>query len=78
MNSLIIDFKKNFVTVKFYKSIYKFFSNHSNEKLISIYKPEASIENIPDLRHFLVDNYSRMHNYLRISLTERCNLRCQV
>ncbi|KAG9042442.1 hypothetical protein FS837_010876 [Tulasnella sp. UAMH 9824] len=24
----------------------------------------------------LVDNFSRMHDYLRISLTERCNLRC--
>src|ERR1700742_1864447 len=25
---------------------------------------------------FLTDNYSRHHNYLRISVTERCNLRC--
>ena len=25
----------------------------------------------------LVDSHSRFHNYLRISLTERCNLRCQ-
>ncbi|KAH9951006.1 molybdenum cofactor biosynthesis prote [Amylocystis lapponica] len=25
---------------------------------------------------FLVDTFSRQHNYLRISLTERCNLRC--
>lgn len=25
----------------------------------------------------LVDNFSRMHDYLRISLTERCNLRCR-
>ncbi|KAM5536040.1 hypothetical protein V8D89_010298 [Ganoderma adspersum] len=25
---------------------------------------------------FLVDAYNRQHNYLRISLTERCNLRC--
>jgi GTP 3',8-cyclase len=25
---------------------------------------------------FLTDNYSREHNYLRISVTERCNLRC--
>ena len=24
----------------------------------------------------LEDNYNRLHNYLRISLTERCNLRC--
>jgi len=25
---------------------------------------------------FLTDNYARQHNYLRISITERCNLRC--
>lgn len=25
---------------------------------------------------YLTDNYSRQHNYLRISVTERCNLRC--
>eukprot|EP00899_Mesostigma_viride_P003891 jgi/Mesvir1/13502/Mv25217-RA.1 len=25
----------------------------------------------------LVDNFGRRHNYLRISITERCNLRCQ-
>ncbi|KAH9897878.1 molybdenum cofactor biosynthesis prote [Cubamyces lactineus] len=25
---------------------------------------------------FLVDTFNRQHNYLRISLTERCNLRC--
>jgi hypothetical protein len=24
----------------------------------------------------LVDSYNRKHDYLRISLTERCNLRC--
>jgi GTP 3',8-cyclase len=27
-------------------------------------------------RSFLTDSYSRFHNYLRISITERCNLRC--
>ena len=26
---------------------------------------------------FLTDTFGRHHNYLRISLTERCNLRCQ-
>lgn len=25
---------------------------------------------------FLTDSYNRFHNYLRISITERCNLRC--
>jgi len=27
-------------------------------------------------KHILEDNHGRYHNYLRISLTERCNLRC--
>uniref|UniRef100_A0A3Q4H6C2 Molybdenum cofactor synthesis 1 n=1 Tax=Neolamprologus brichardi TaxID=32507 RepID=A0A3Q4H6C2_NEOBR len=26
---------------------------------------------------FLTDNFGRRHNYLRISLTEKCNFRCQ-
>uniref|UniRef100_A0AAZ3R7N2 Radical SAM core domain-containing protein n=1 Tax=Oncorhynchus tshawytscha TaxID=74940 RepID=A0AAZ3R7N2_ONCTS len=26
---------------------------------------------------FLTDNFGRQHSYLRISLTEKCNLRCQ-
>uniref|UniRef100_T1J5S8 Uncharacterized protein n=1 Tax=Strigamia maritima TaxID=126957 RepID=T1J5S8_STRMM len=26
---------------------------------------------------FLTDKFGRQHNYLRISLTERCNLRCE-
>lgn len=30
-----------------------------------------------DLSEFLTDTFGRHHNYLRISLTERCNLRCQ-
>ncbi len=28
------------------------------------------------LSSFLTDNFSRQHDYLRISITERCNLRC--
>src|SRR5690606_15241663 len=24
----------------------------------------------------IIDNFGRVHNYLRISLTDRCNLRC--
>lgn len=30
----------------------------------------------PSFSHFLTDTYQRQHTYLRISLTERCNLRC--
>ena len=37
------------------------------------------LRNDPEPRSFssfLTDNYAREHNYLRISVTERCNLRC--
>lgn len=30
-----------------------------------------------DFSEFLTDSFGRQHTYLRISLTERCNLRCQ-
>ncbi len=30
----------------------------------------------PPLSEFLTDAFGRQHDYLRISLTERCNLRC--
>lgn len=29
-----------------------------------------------DNKNILIDNFGRVHDYLRISLTERCNLRC--
>lgn len=32
---------------------------------------------IPSSSEMLVDSFGRFHNYLRISLTERCNLRCK-
>jgi molybdenum cofactor biosynthesis enzyme MoaA len=31
---------------------------------------------VSDNSNILTDQHSRMHDYLRISLTERCNLRC--
>lgn len=34
-------------------------------------------ENILPFSSFLTDKFGRQHTYLRISLTERCNLRCQ-
>ena len=33
-------------------------------------------EHAPPFSSFLTDTHSRQHTYLRISLTERCNLRC--
>ncbi|KAK6332149.1 hypothetical protein TWF718_002683 [Orbilia javanica] len=36
----------------------------------------AAIKEAKPFSEFLTDNYNRQHNYLRISVTERCNLRC--
>ncbi|XP_070577671.1 uncharacterized protein [Ptychodera flava] len=36
-----------------------------------------SDEDLLPFSEFLTDTYGRRHNYLRISLTEKCNLRCQ-
>jgi len=50
-------------------------SNLSEDKLTALRARLKSEE--ADFSNFLVDNFDRKHNYLRISLTERCNLRCQ-
>lgn len=31
-----------------------------------------------NVANHLIDLFGRKHNYLRISLTEKCNLRCKV
>ncbi|XP_071079840.1 uncharacterized protein [Haliotis cracherodii] len=47
-----------------------------NEKVESpALKPEQ--KSVPSFSDFLTDTFGRQHTYLRISLTERCNLRCQ-
>lgn len=35
-----------------------------------------AIEKAKPFSKFLTDNFQRQHDYLRISITERCNLRC--
>jgi cyclic pyranopterin phosphate synthase len=35
-----------------------------------------AIEKAKPFSEFLTDNFQRQHDYLRISITERCNLRC--
>ncbi|XP_026163671.1 molybdenum cofactor biosynthesis protein 1 isoform X2 [Mastacembelus armatus] len=45
-------------------------------------KPRTGQERVQDdgtlpFSAFLTDNFGRRHSYLRISLTEKCNLRCQ-
>ena len=37
----------------------------------------AQIDASSQVSPALVDSFRRQHNYLRISLTERCNLRCE-
>ena len=36
----------------------------------------AAIKNAKPFSDFLTDTFNRQHDYLRISVTERCNLRC--
>ena len=35
-----------------------------------------TLGDVKPFSHFLTDGFGRQHTYLRISLTERCNLRC--
>lgn len=39
--------------------------------------PLHQIEGEPRVSDMLVDKFGRKHTYLRVSVTERCNLRCQ-
>jgi cyclic pyranopterin phosphate synthase len=36
----------------------------------------AAVDEAKPFSDFLTDTFSRQHDYLRISITERCNLRC--
>ncbi|KAN0012667.1 hypothetical protein ACTFIU_007978 [Dictyostelium citrinum] len=45
-------------------------STHSFDK-------KQPIENVDNKKYILTDKFNRHHTYLRISLTERCNLRCK-
>ncbi|KAI9779519.1 MAG: hypothetical protein M1839_007327 [Geoglossum umbratile] len=37
---------------------------------------KEAVQNAKPFSSFLTDNFHRQHDYLRISITERCNLRC--
>ncbi|KAI0191274.1 hypothetical protein EV127DRAFT_72492 [Xylaria flabelliformis] len=47
-----------------------------NPSLIRHTSRRALLNDAKPFSDFLVDNFHRQHDYLRISLTERCNLRC--
>ncbi|XP_072053202.1 GTP 3',8-cyclase, mitochondrial isoform X3 [Arachis hypogaea] len=58
------------------------FSGNLNEYSTRTYETSCatSLDNQPkdnSVSDMLVDSFGRLHTYLRISLTERCNLRCQ-
>ncbi|KAF2150802.1 molybdenum cofactor biosynthesis prote [Myriangium duriaei CBS 260.36] len=42
----------------------------------SIGRRRQAIRDAKPFSEFLTDNFNRQHDYLRISITERCNLRC--
>jgi cyclic pyranopterin phosphate synthase len=42
----------------------------------SLLDRKAAIRNARPFSEFLTDTFDRQHDYLRISITERCNLRC--
>lgn len=48
----------------------------AREDHVGSYRRENSRNTVPGFSSFLTDTFGRQHNYLRISLTERCNLRC--
>ncbi|KAI1180377.1 molybdenum cofactor biosynthesis protein 1 B [Nemania sp. FL0916] len=51
-------------------------ANTSNIALPGPISRRELVQNAKPFSDFLVDNFNRQHDYLRISLTERCNLRC--
>ena len=48
-------------------------SKNNVENILAMAKEELKYSKVKGI---LDDNFTRHHNYLRISLTERCNLRC--
>src|SRR2546430_1150307 len=52
-----------------------FWQARENKTFPAISDPKALSK--AELREPLVDTFGRVHTYLRISVTERCNLRCR-
>lgn len=55
--------------------------DHQVDPMTKVYSTCARLSEKPvaetPLSDMLIDSFGRFHSYLRISLTERCNLRCQ-
>ncbi|KAM9978223.1 hypothetical protein ACTFIY_011968 [Dictyostelium cf. discoideum] len=58
-------------------SPYQFNKYYSSSIPLSYEKKQQPIQNVDDKKYILTDKFNRHHTYLRISLTERCNLRCK-
>lgn len=52
------------------------FSGISSALEADLLNPRRDVEERHQVSDMLIDSHGRRHNYLRISLTERCNLRC--
>lgn len=48
----------------------------SSAESVAALEKRAPVEPVEPAKPMLVDSFGRQHTYLRISLTERCNLRC--
>nr|KAG5692514.1 hypothetical protein BaRGS_018719 [Batillaria attramentaria] len=51
--------------------------SRSKQTVFYGYEGKSRLKIDRDFSEFLTDTFGRQHTYLRISLTERCNLRCQ-
>lgn len=49
----------------------------TSERAFSSYAAQVDQTKDNPVSDMLIDSFGRLHTYLRISLTERCNLRCQ-
>ncbi|XP_062863767.1 molybdenum cofactor biosynthesis protein 1 isoform X1 [Trichomycterus rosablanca] len=50
---------------------------HEQQELAVAGNHKRVLKDVLPFSEFLTDTFGRRHNYLRISLTEKCNLRCQ-
>lgn len=66
-------------TIQAQTDIPRFPSSVPSETSLKPYSQLPTRRELPETKpfsHFLTDTFSRQHDYLRISVTERCNLRC--
>lgn len=82
----MVKWQRNYATRSLFQSIQNnaqsSIGHYVDNSLLNTYST-SSCEILPEdvakdgASNMLVDTFGRLHTYLRISLTERCNLRCQ-